>query len=79
MRSIASGARTVAEVTDRCRAGGGCGGCHGRLQALIEASAPFADPVAATPPPERLFRAHSGAERLRSIGQRADGEEAGAR
>jgi bacterioferritin-associated ferredoxin len=35
---IASGARTVAEVTARCHAGGGCGGCHGRLQALIDAS-----------------------------------------
>jgi bacterioferritin-associated ferredoxin len=45
---VASGARTVAEVTERCRAGGGCGGCHGLLEALIEASAPFADSVAAT-------------------------------
>jgi bacterioferritin-associated ferredoxin len=33
---IASGARTVAEVTDGCRAGGGCGGCHPLLQAMID-------------------------------------------
>ena len=34
---IASGARTVADVTDRCRAGGGCGSCHSALLALLEA------------------------------------------
>lgn len=35
--AIASGAGSVAEVTSRCRAGGGCGGCHGLLQAMIDA------------------------------------------
>ena len=37
--AVASGARTVAEVTQRCRAGGGCGSCHRTLQALIDAVA----------------------------------------
>lgn len=36
--AIASGARTVADVTARCRAGGGCGGCHRVLQDLIDAT-----------------------------------------
>jgi bacterioferritin-associated ferredoxin len=45
---VASGARSVAEVTARCHAGSGCGGCHRRLQALIDASAPFAEAAAAT-------------------------------
>jgi bacterioferritin-associated ferredoxin len=45
---IASGARTVPEVTERCRAGGGCGGCHSRLQALIDASVASAEPALAT-------------------------------
>jgi bacterioferritin-associated ferredoxin len=36
--AIASGARTVADVTARCRAGGGCGGCHRLLQELIDAA-----------------------------------------
>ena len=36
--AIASGARSVSEVTSRCTAGGGCGGCHTLLQSLIEAS-----------------------------------------
>jgi bacterioferritin-associated ferredoxin len=35
--ALASGARSVDEVTARCRAGGGCGGCHRALEALIEA------------------------------------------
>jgi bacterioferritin-associated ferredoxin len=39
--AIASGARSVSEVTARCTAGGGCGGCHALLQSLIEASAPL--------------------------------------
>lgn len=34
--AIASGADTVDDVTSRCRAGGGCGGCHSTLQALID-------------------------------------------
>jgi bacterioferritin-associated ferredoxin len=45
---ISSGARSVAEVTARCKAGGDCGGCHRRLQALIDASTPFAESAAAT-------------------------------
>jgi bacterioferritin-associated ferredoxin len=45
---IASGAQSVAEVTARCRAGGGCGGCHRRLQALIDASSAFAAAGVAT-------------------------------
>jgi len=35
--AIASGARTVDDITARCHAGGGCGGCHRMLQALIDA------------------------------------------
>jgi len=35
--TIASGAHSVAEVTARCHAGGGCGRCHEALQALIDA------------------------------------------
>lgn len=34
--AIASGARSVEEVTASCRAGGGCGGCHKSLLALID-------------------------------------------
>jgi bacterioferritin-associated ferredoxin len=37
--AIASGASTVSEITDRCTAGGGCGGCHRMLEALLEATA----------------------------------------
>jgi bacterioferritin-associated ferredoxin len=44
--AIASGVRTVAEVTERCRAGGGCGGCHGALQALIDAADLQREPAA---------------------------------
>ena len=36
--AVASGALTVADVTARCRAGGGCGSCHSALQALIDAN-----------------------------------------
>lgn len=36
--AVDAGARNVAEVTARCRAGGGCGGCHRLLEALIEGS-----------------------------------------
>ena len=35
--AIASGAGSVSDVTSRCRAGGGCGGCHDYIQALIDA------------------------------------------
>jgi assimilatory nitrate reductase electron transfer subunit len=43
--AIASGADSVSEVTRQCRAGGGCGGCHGYLQDLIDAvsAEPFLD------------------------------------
>lgn len=36
--TIASGAATVAEVTQRCGAGGRCGGCWPELQRLLEAA-----------------------------------------
>jgi len=39
--AVLSGARTVSDVMELCRAGGGCGGCHATLQALIDASATF--------------------------------------
>jgi assimilatory nitrate reductase electron transfer subunit len=38
--AIASGADSVSEVTRQCRAGGGCGGCHGYLQDLLAAYHP---------------------------------------
>ncbi len=38
--AIASGATTVGELTEQCRAGGGCGGCHDVLQALLDAVVP---------------------------------------
>jgi bacterioferritin-associated ferredoxin len=31
-------ASTVPEITARCTAGGGCGGCHRLLEALLEAT-----------------------------------------
>jgi bacterioferritin-associated ferredoxin len=37
--AIASGARSIDDVTSRCHAGGGCGSCHELLQALIDAAA----------------------------------------
>jgi bacterioferritin-associated ferredoxin len=46
--AIASGVRTVDEVTARCRAGGGCGGCHSALQALIDAAGPLREPAASS-------------------------------
>jgi bacterioferritin-associated ferredoxin len=36
--AIDAGARSVADVTARCRAGGGCGNCHEVLLALLDAS-----------------------------------------
>jgi bacterioferritin-associated ferredoxin len=45
--AISSGARTVEELTDRCRAGGGCGSCHSHLEALIEASLSAMEPLVA--------------------------------
>jgi len=45
--AIASGARSVAEVTNLCTAGGGCGGCHTMLQAMIDA-VETREPVGAT-------------------------------
>ncbi|HVX20982.1 MAG TPA: (2Fe-2S)-binding protein [Acidimicrobiales bacterium] len=38
--AIAAGASTVDEVTDRCRAGGGCGGCHALLEQMLAATDP---------------------------------------
>jgi bacterioferritin-associated ferredoxin len=46
--AIASGATTVSEITDRCTAGGGCGGCHRLLRALLEATSPERESVAAS-------------------------------
>jgi bacterioferritin-associated ferredoxin len=46
--AIASGASTVPEITERCMAGGGCGGCHGLLEALLKATAPDVDLAAAS-------------------------------
>jgi len=49
--AIAQGACTREEVTARCGAGGGCGGCHRRIQSMIRdlsiqasASPAFAEP-----------------------------------
>jgi bacterioferritin-associated ferredoxin len=42
----ASGARSVDDVTSRCHAGGGCGGCHELLQALIDATTEMLDNAA---------------------------------
>jgi bacterioferritin-associated ferredoxin len=39
--AISSGADSVAAVTARCRAGGGCGGCHQLLQSLVDATSSF--------------------------------------
>jgi NAD(P)H-nitrite reductase large subunit len=41
--AIASEACSVDDVTSRCHAGGGCGGCHVLLQALIDATAEMLD------------------------------------
>ncbi|HEX3946534.1 MAG TPA: (2Fe-2S)-binding protein [Acidimicrobiales bacterium] len=38
--AIGSGAATVDEVTRRCKAGGGCGGCHSMLQRLLSECLP---------------------------------------
>ena len=46
--AISSGARTVAEITSRCRAGGRCGGCHATLQALLDATIPSRESAAAS-------------------------------
>ena len=46
--AIASGATTVPEITDRCTAGGGCGGCHRLLESLLEATSPERESVAAS-------------------------------
>ena len=34
--SIVAGARTIAEITERCGAGGKCGGCHTALEELLD-------------------------------------------
>ena len=36
--AIASGARNIADITQSCRAGRGCTGCHHMLQAFLDAS-----------------------------------------
>jgi bacterioferritin-associated ferredoxin len=46
--AIASGAQTVPDVTARCRAGGGCGGCHPVLQSLIDAAGHTRQPTSAS-------------------------------
>jgi bacterioferritin-associated ferredoxin len=46
--AIASGATTVPEITERCTAGGGCGGCHRLLETLLEATLVGAEPAAAS-------------------------------
>jgi bacterioferritin-associated ferredoxin len=33
---VEAGARTVAEVTSRCGAGGDCGGCHPVLEDIVD-------------------------------------------
>jgi len=45
--AIAAGASTVGEVTNRCHAGGGCGGCHRMLERLL-AEVAVAEPVGAS-------------------------------
>jgi bacterioferritin-associated ferredoxin len=37
-RAIDSGAATLDEITDRCGAGGVCGGCRPTLERLLEAA-----------------------------------------
>lgn len=34
--AIENGARTRAEVTKSCRAGGDCGACHGMIESMLE-------------------------------------------
>ena len=46
--AIASGAATVPEITERCTAGGGCGGCHRLLESLLHANAVERQPAAAS-------------------------------
>jgi bacterioferritin-associated ferredoxin len=46
--AIASGAATVPEITERCTAGGGCGGCHRLLETLLAATAVEREPAAAS-------------------------------
>jgi bacterioferritin-associated ferredoxin len=46
--AIASGASTLSEITARCSAGGGCGGCHDLLEALLAATAVEHEPAAAS-------------------------------
>ncbi len=46
--AIASGASTVREITERCTAGGGCGGCHRLLEALLETTSADRAPATAS-------------------------------
>ena len=41
-RAIAAGASTVDEVTDGCRAGGGCGRCHRLIEDMLDRCLPAA-------------------------------------
>lgn len=34
--AVLAGAETVDDLGERCRAGTDCGGCHGRLERLLE-------------------------------------------
>lgn len=46
--AVASGARTLEQITERCRAGGGCGGCHLTLLTMIS-DAVFRPEIASGP------------------------------
>jgi len=48
--AVSSGATTVEDITDKCHAGAGCGGCHQILQSMLDAmdsGAPLAGDSAA--------------------------------
>jgi len=50
-----SGLTTVEEVTNYCKAGGGCGGCHGEIEEIIERVGGDPEPAPELPkPPKRL-------------------------
>ncbi|HEY3941148.1 MAG TPA: (2Fe-2S)-binding protein [Acidimicrobiales bacterium] len=46
--AIASGASSVPEITARCAAGGGCGGCHRLLHALLDTAMAKREPADAS-------------------------------
>ena len=45
--------RTVGDVTNYCKAGGGCGGCHGEIEAIIARVRGIPPEPKETPPPPR--------------------------